>query len=367
MVANLSRALSRAGHETKTYMVDNPRGLRAVPSLAASAWNVRQARAVRQELESFGADVTHVHNTWFALSPSVIAAAHEVGPLVMTLHNYRLTCANATLFREGQVCERCVMGSPWNGLWLNCYREPVSSGLAAASIATHRRRDTWNRNVDLFFVLSQFAKEVFIRAGIEHDRMRVMPSHVDDPGERPSPPSHSDYVLYVGRISEEKGAVQLAETWHHRAPRGMRLVICGSGPLSSSLRQSGSIDIRGWTSPEEVKELMLGARALVVPSRWYEGQPIAILEAFASGLPVLGSRLGGVAELVGIQGEDWLCSPDSEEDWTRGFEMLASTAPDAASHIVRTDYLNNHTESVVIEQVVNAYEAAIDRRSIQAP
>jgi glycosyltransferase involved in cell wall biosynthesis len=359
VVENVATALSGVGWRVETFQADNPSGLAAVSAMARSVWNKDQAQALGQRISSLNPDITHLHNTWFALSPSVAEVAHRAGPVVMTLHNFRLTCANAMLFRAGDVCERCVSGTPWAGFWLNCYRNPVSSGISAANIAIHRKRDTWNQNVDRFFALSKFARDIFIRAGIEQDRIRVVNNHVADPGHRTEPPSQSDYVLYVGRISEEKGVTELVDRWNRYGPANLRLVICGDGPLASKLTASGGITMKGWTSPQEVTELMLNARALIFSSRWYEGQPLTILEAFASGLPVLGSRLGGVSELLEFLGPEWQPRQDDEDEWREGFRLLTTDAVDQASREVRSRFLASHTESVVANQLIAGYRSAI--------
>lgn len=359
MVANLVRSLGGSGVENIEYYTENPTGVATVPALVGSVWNRRQASGLSRVIDESHPDVTHVHNTWFALSPAVIAAAHERGPVTMTLHNFRVTCANASLYRAGAVCERCVQGSPLNGLLLNCYRDPISSAFAAASVMAHRRRDTWNRDVDRFFVLSEFARGIFETAGIDRDRMQVVNNFVADPGPRPTPPSDSDFVLYVGRLSEEKGVADLAERWGRFGPSDLRLVVCGEGPLRAGMQDIGNIELRGWADAGEVSRLMREARALVFPSKWYEGQPLVILEAFAAGLPVLGSRLGGIAELIGFLGSEWQPRHDVDEDWEEGFGLLSTTAVDPASAAVRQRYLRDHTETVVVGDIMDGYRNAI--------
>lgn len=360
VVENLIAALLRAGLQAETFESKNPSGIGALTALSRAVWNKQQSDALSRRIESVSPDVTHIHNTWFAMSPSVAEAAHRAGPVVMTLHNYRLTCANATLYRDGKPCERCVDGSPWSGFWLNCYRDPVSSGVSAANVWVHRRRNTWNANVDRFFALSNFAKEIFVRAGIERERLQVVDNHVADPGPRSSLPSESDYVLYVGRLSDEKGIADLAVRWSRLGPDDLELVICGDGPLRSTIRSTPGMTFKGWTSPQEVTDLMLNARALIFPSRWYEGQPLTILEAFASGLPVLGTRLGAIAELLEFLGPEWLPRSDSDEEWDRGFRMLGTNAVDDASRMVRRRFQERHSESAVIEQVLGGYKRAME-------
>lgn len=364
VVTSLTAALSKHGWRAESLLVDNPNGPATLGALPRAIWNRASAAALTERMRAFNPDVTHVHNTWFALTPSVVDAAHSHGPVVMTLHNFRLTCANATLYRAGDVCERCVTGNPWTGFWLNCYRDPISSAIAAANVSIHRRRGTWNSNVDRFFALSSFARDVFVRAGIDPSRIEVTNNFVADPGPRPSPPSESDYVLYVGRLAGEKGIAELADRWARFGPTSLRLVICGDGPLRPQLTEAPGIVVRGWSSPQEVVDLMMNARTLIFPSRWYEGQPLTILEAFASGLPVIGTRLGAVAELLGFLGPEWLADRDDDDEWQAVFELAASGIVDEASVAVRGRYLANHTESAVVRLVSEGYRQAIKAYSV---
>ena len=118
-------------------MAENPqRPGPAAASLLASAWNPAAARALRAEARRVRPDVAHVHNTWFALTPAVAAALDGAGvPVVMTLHNYRILCANASLYRDGRPCEDCVGSHPWHGVRHRCYRDSLASSTAVAATA----------------------------------------------------------------------------------------------------------------------------------------------------------------------------------------------------------------------------------------
>ncbi|MGH3579342.1 MAG: glycosyltransferase, partial [Mycobacterium sp.] len=143
------------GHEPEQLIVDNPAGsFRSAGRFALSAWNPLAARLVTQRVRSSRPDVAHVHNTWYSLTPSVVAAlAREGIPVVATMHNFRLACVNGLLFREGRVCEDCVGRLPWPGVVHRCYRgSGVQSGMVAASLVLHRGLHTWQRDVDRFVV-----------------------------------------------------------------------------------------------------------------------------------------------------------------------------------------------------------------------
>jgi glycosyltransferase involved in cell wall biosynthesis len=126
-------------------------------------------------------------------------------PVVQTLHNYRLLCPNALFFREGRVCEDCLgKAFPWPGVAHACYRESrPASGTVAAMLFAHRTLGTWKGAVDLYVALTEFARRKFVEGGLPSEKIVVKPNFVDpDPGMGQG---RGDYVLYVGRLSKEKG------------------------------------------------------------------------------------------------------------------------------------------------------------------
>lgn len=284
--------LREAGHEVQQVIAHNPDGaMAAAANLVFAPWNPTWTRRIRHRVEDFRPDVVHVHNTWFAMSPAVLrAVTHREVPVVMTLHNYRLTCANALLFRDGQICEECVGGSPWRAMRYRCYRgSRVQSAAAVATIALHRRLATWAEHVDRFIVLTDFQRDLMVRAGLAADKVVVKPNFVPDPGSRSAPPSASKVVLYVGRLSSEKGVDLLLEAWRRADTGDLELWVVGDGPNRDELERNppSRVRIEGPVSRGEVQSLMLRSRALVLPSRGYEALPTVILEAAAAGLGVV--------------------------------------------------------------------------------
>jgi glycosyltransferase involved in cell wall biosynthesis len=357
--------LRRAGHEVVPYVVENPtRAVSTGASLALSAWNPWSARRLRVAATRVRPDVVHVHNTWFALSPSILAPLDLAGiPVVATLHNYRLVCANAMLFRDGHACEDCVGIHPWNGVRHRCYRGSLAASTAAAgNIAVNRALGTWSRHVRLFLTLNEFARQRFIRGGLPAERIRVKPNFVPDPGPRQLPPSRSRTILYVGRLVDEKGVRQLLSAWRDLGATPLELVIIGDGPLRSVLEQQSPPGVRfeGSLSREAVQAWMLRARALAFPSLLYEGQPMTVLEAFAAGLPVLASRHGATAELLQAVSERWLVPPGEPSAWTRALGAVGSDdLVDAAGLRVRELYEQRFTERLGRRLLESAYQAAL--------
>jgi glycosyltransferase involved in cell wall biosynthesis len=316
--------LRGAGHEVTRHERFNPTTpLAAAGSMAVAISNPLAASAARRAVATFRPDVVHVHNTWFAMSPAVISAAHQIAPVAMTVHNYRLLCANGQMFRAGKVCSLCLEGSLWNGVIHNCYRDPVSSSIAAATIGVHRH-STWRSDVDVFLALSQFGARLLVQSGIPEEKVVVKDNFVADPGPRDIPTSRSDRILFAGRLSDEKGILELLANQRLFSSHGLRLMAAGDGPRRTEVETALGSNYLGLKTPSEVTELMLNSRALVLPSVWYEGQPRAALEAFAAGLPVLGSNQGAIGELLSGQGPGWSFSPSSK--WDEAISLVADDA-----------------------------------------
>jgi glycosyltransferase involved in cell wall biosynthesis len=296
VVADEVELLRQAGHTVEQWPLHPPgegrssqiqAGFRAVSSGSTRRW-------LRSRVRSFRPDVIHCHNLFPMLSPSVLRYDGEV-PILMTLHNYRLLCLPATLLRGGSPCEACVGRSVWRGVVHRCYRGSLlASGALATSLTVHRSRSSFSR-VSRYLAVSEFVRRKYVAAGFPARSIAVKPNFAWPAPRRRGP---GDYFLAVGRLSEEKGFGTAVEAWRRGVPA--RLVILGDGPLRHDLeaRAPANVEFRGVIPPEEVAGVVARARAVVVPSVCYEGSPRAVTEAFAAGVPVIGSRLGAIPEVV---------------------------------------------------------------------
>jgi glycosyltransferase involved in cell wall biosynthesis len=355
--------LRSAGHEVVQHVVENPAGnLAAAGTMALSAWNPLAARDVRRLAERMRPDVAHVHNTWFALSPSVVRALKQAGaPVLMTLHNYRLLCVNVLLFRDGRPCEDCVGALPWRGVWHRCYRDSAAASAAVAASVVTARASGWARDVDLFLVPSEFARERLVAGGLPRAKLRVKPHFVPDPGPRTTSPSASQMVLYVGRLSVEKGVNVLLEAWRSHAPKSLQLVVVGRGPLEEQLRSlaGSNVQFTGHLDPDEIRRRMLQARSLVFPSLAYETFGLVAVEALAAGLPVLASEGGSVSEVVSGLGSNWLAAASDADAWGRRLIRLADDrAVDVAGALGRRLYEERFSPMLALRNLEDAYQRA---------
>lgn len=317
--------LVAAGHEVVRYAATNEGGgADTLVALALAPWNPVQSRRLVDVIERESPDVMHVHNTWFKLTPAVIAGASRAGiPIVQTLHNYRWLCVNGEMIRDGAVCRDCVTTSRFAAVRHKCYRSSTPlSIVAAATGAVAERRGVWTDAIDRFIVLTPTAKESFSRWGFPDDRLVIRPHRIDDPGPREAPPSSSDTVVFVGRIGGNKGVRRLCEAWVAR-DRRLRLAIVGDGPLADELSGAyPSVDFVGRVEPRDVLRLMQQSRALVLPTESEEAFPLVVVEAMAAAMPVALSSIAVVKDYVAGISPELVFDIASRDDWERIFARL---------------------------------------------
>ena len=283
---------------------------------------------VAGRIREFRPDLVHVHNFFPQLSPSVYDAcrSHRI-PVVQTLHNYRLVCANALLFREGKACTECLgRDFLWPAVRHGCYRESrMGSAAVAAMIGIHRIRRTWTDRVDRYIALTDFARDLFAgQAGIPAERISVKPNSAPDPGMGNG---SGGYALYVGRFSVEKGIDTVLDAVNLGAGLGIPLKVAGGGPLQAGVEaahSAGKLEFVGFQDSGGVRDLMRNARVLLVPSHCFEGLPLVVPEAFGAGLPIIASRLGSLETLIEDGGNGLLVQPGDPAALIQAVSRLAA-------------------------------------------
>jgi glycosyltransferase involved in cell wall biosynthesis len=296
-----ARLLADHGHQVVAFTMDN-RTIGSMSRLkvaAATVWNRGAQRALQQVLHDTRPQIVHFHNTFPLVSPAAYTVVRGLGlPVVQTLHNFRLLCPNALFFRDRHVCEECLHRKvAWPGIRHGCYRgSRAATTTVAAMLAVHRSRRTWESEVDVFVALSEFARQKFIAGGLPGDRIVVKPNFLpQDPGQGPH---DGRFALYVGRLAPEKGVQTLLRAWQVLSP-SVPLRVVGHGPLDlGAARDTPGVEWLGAQPHERVLELLRDAALLIMPTECYENFPLTVLEAFATGAPVLASRIGSVTELV---------------------------------------------------------------------
>jgi len=266
-------------------------------------WSKSAYDEISQLIKHFKPDVAHFHNTFPQLSPSAYKACYDNGvPVVQTLHNYRNICPGAMLLRNGKSCELCLNGSifPINSLMHKCYRNSISATAPLAlMIANSRLNGAYKNYVTRYIALTEFAKDRFIRGGLESNKIAIKPNFLSIDSEAEL--VKGNYAVFVGRLSDEKGIRTLLTSWSEVT--NLKLKILGDGHLRSVLEEYAAksgidVEFMGFLPQKNVIKIVRKAMIQIIPSECYEGFPMSVLEAFACGTPVIASRLGSLQEIV---------------------------------------------------------------------
>jgi glycosyltransferase involved in cell wall biosynthesis len=227
-----------------------------------------------------------MHNVFPALGPRFLRwAIHRRAPLVMTVHNHRLFCTNGLALRDGETCELCFHRRlPWPALAYNCNDDRAKTAYHAIALAQIRSDDLYRRAVRRFIAPSPYIEAMLSRLGVPPAQRSMMLHPVLAPEEVQPDVVESD-VLYVGRLSEEKGVLQLLSA--AREMPDLRVLIAGEGPLAAEVSAAAHVlpNVRalGPVAYERVHALIAASRVCVVPSLCRESASMFALEAFFRG------------------------------------------------------------------------------------
>ncbi|HCN68262.1 MAG TPA: transferase [Candidatus Accumulibacter sp.] len=347
-------------HAVELYQKDNRDigGMSRLRLLTDTVWSRQTVADISGILGRARPDVIHVHNTFPLISPSLYWAAERAGiPVVQTLHNFRLLCPQAMFLRQESVCEDCLGRAPWRGVTRACYRGSVAqSAVLAGMVMTHRALGTWHNKVTRYIALNEFCRRKFVEGGLPAERVVVKPNFVDF---APPPAGERSEFLFVGRLSAEKGIRTLVDA-ALKLP-AVRFAVAGSGPEAGLLAAAANIRELGSLPSAAVRDRMVAARALVLPSIWYENFPRTLVEAFGCGLPVIASRIGALAELIedGVTG--FLFEPRDPDDLASKLRWAHSHPAEMArmGAAARAHYEAHFTANSNYQELMAIYDAAI--------
>jgi glycosyltransferase involved in cell wall biosynthesis len=348
------------GHAVETWFRSNDDvgGMSSLSLAWQTLWSDRTTQDLAQRVRRFQPDVIHAHNTFPLISPSLYWAAARAGvPVVQTLHNFRLMCLNGVFLREGRVCEDCQGRVPWRGVVRKCYRgSGVASAVLGGMLTLHREIGTYRDKVARYIALTDFCRNKFVEGGLPAARIVVKPNFVDLPA--PEVLARRG-LLFVGRLSVEKGVATLANAAALLPEAGLR--VAGEGPEAAVLDGKHGVVCLGSLPGDAVRQEMQAAVALVVPSICYENFPRTIVEAFATGLPVIASRIGALAELV-CEGETGLLfEPGNPADLAKKMAWALANPQSMAAmgRKARTQYEAEFSANVNYQQLTAIYQAVI--------
>lgn len=308
---SIGNKLMEEGHEVQYF------GLANKKNTAGNQWNIlvkaykdkkifnpysliysRSAKKKMKKLiKLYQPDVVHMNNITFDLTSSIVDACKEQKvPVIMTVHDPQLLCCNHMFYRlfEGQKCLECLDGNFKHCLHHKCLKNSKLKSYLAYKESLYTHQSHVYDYISYFVSPSSFLKNKFIEGGYPESKCIHLCNPLGKDFKSESVPEKKDYILYHGRISKEKGLDVLLQA----LPDDIHLIIAGTGPLVNQLPVRENVEYVGFQSGENLIKLIKEARFTIYPSVWYENCPISILESISLGTPVIGSRMGGIPELI---------------------------------------------------------------------
>ncbi|MGZ4561023.1 MAG: glycosyltransferase family 4 protein [Mycobacteriaceae bacterium] len=335
---------------------------------ARVVWSRASRQALADELRARRPDVVHVHNTFPLLTPSVLSACTDVGvPLVVTVHNYKASCASGAFFREGRICVECAEHSSMRAVQHGCYRDSRLATLPAVA-AGATLRHAWRHHVSAFILISGRQRQLLGDVGMTAERIFVKHHFVPEPPPMRITPEHA--VAFLGRVDEPKGARLLMRAWdtfRARSPfSALRLDVGGSGPLWDELARwaEGRPDVRllGVIAPDKCAVLLARSRAVLVPSEWEETFGLVAVEAMAVGTPPIAPAHGAFPEII-TDGRDGVLFRPHDPDGIADVLMEVDSHPSLYHRLGiagRTTYQRRFTADAGMDRLLDVYRFALE-------
>lgn len=380
---NTAELLRHKGHEVAFFALDNEKNepltfsrffpkkidyrnesfFNKLKSIKSFIFNQNAEKGLSDLLVVFKPDVAHVHLFLGGLTTSVIKILKEKNiPIVHTIHDYRLICPAYTfLDRKNNVCESCNDGFFLRCFFKRCSLEGRFSHSAILSIDAYYRKYVVDpvKLIDHFIFVSQFSKSKHEQFN-NYFNLKSSVLYNFCPGMFTRTNFRGDYFLFYGRLSREKGIELLIKT---AKSLKLKLKIVGSGPLSQELSSNsdGNIEFLGYKRGNELWNLIRNCSYVVVPSEWYENNPLTIIESFSFGKPVIGSNIGGISELI-QSNRGYLFDPKNGDSLSSAFKTAVSTSDSDYAKMSQNAFefaQFNFSEGVHYESLIKIYKNCI--------
>lgn len=323
--------------EYSKYFVDFPElsessTFTKIKNISNFFYNTDSVKKLETLIQNEKPDIVHIHLLFNGISVSILPLLkkHNI-PIVMTVHDYRLICPAYT-FRNGkeEICESCLK----NKRYIQCFTNKCSKGNLTNSLLLSLDsyfRDTFYNPldyIDKFIFVSKFSQSKHIEANIKYKEKSVhLYNFTSD--RRTNIEEKKNYLLYIGRISEEKGIQTLIKA--QQLVPNVDIKIVGTGPLLNDLKKNyPNVSFLGFKEGKVLEQLIKEAKFTIVPSEWYENNPLSVIESMMSGTPVIGSNIAGIPELIKDKHDGFLFQ-------TRNFNNLAEVIKEAIS-LSKEDY-----------------------------
>lgn len=304
-------------------------------------------KSISALIEKEKPDIVHINLVHRHITLSIIRAIKKYNiPIVYTVHDLNCVCPNHEMLVNGKVCELCLKGKYRNCIKQKCVKSStVKSALGAIEAINYKRMKIYD-DIDLYITPSYFYKKKLEESGIIHPEIVHIKNFLPLDTKFKNDNEDKNYLLYFGRISEEKGIITLLKAME-KLQNNTPLYILGTGALEEQVKEyikahnlEEKVKMFGFKSGDELKKFVAQAKCIILPSEWYENGPYAIMEAMSQGKPVIVSRFGGLPEIVEDQKTGFICNPFDSEDLKNCIEKVCNLTADEYKAMSNTAVLN---------------------------
>ena len=332
-------------------------------------YNKKAAYKLSSLINDFQPDLVHLHLFYGVLTSSILDTIRRAKlPCVLTIHDYKLICPVSTLSSNNQICTKCFGGHYLFCAINKCSRKSFSESLLLTFEAYFRNllKNPVNY-VDEFIFVSKFSMQIHLKW---NESLRYKCSHLynfvtDSRGLNFRTTKVDIDFLYFGRLSREKGLFTLVNVFKLN---GKNLKIIGSGPIEEDLRSlasnSSNIEFISHVSQVEILQFVARCRFVIVPSEWYENNPMSILESFSLGKPVIGAKIGGIPELIADSINGYLFESSSVAELSRAVDVSSKVSRDEYDSLslqARESYLNFYNDKIHYKKLISIYNKVMNK------
>lgn len=346
VVLNEKKMLEDNGHEVFIYTRNNDEIKRMnilgkLKLAIETIYSLKTIIEIKKVIKENRIDIVHVHNTFPLISPSIYKAAKECGvKVVQTIHNFRLLCPSATFTCKGKICEKCMNDGLRFSIKNKCYRSSTIQTLIIVLMLKVNKIIGSYDKVDAYIALTNFNKNK-LQHLIPNEKIFVKSNFVDINKEIIPFEKRKNQFVFVGRLDKLKGIDLLLKAW--KGIKDSDLIIFGTGPeeewCKNYIKENNLLNVKlmGFVSNEKVKKIITYSKALILPSQWYEGFPMTIVEAYSVGTPVIGSNIGNIGDLIIHNKSGWKFKPNCTDSLIKAVKEV-SDCTESTYNLYREHY-----------------------------
>lgn len=383
----LAKLLEEHGHEVAFFSMEHEKNIKTnnkeyfvkeidmngkdITKALKVIYNKENKKLMLKAIDEFKPDIVHINNFQRQLTASVIDAAKERNiPVVYTSHDLQAVCPASAMLCDGKICEKCLTGNKFNCAKNKCVKDSAIKSLLSSIEATYYKNKKFYNKIDVIVSPSNFVGNKIKSGGIE-TTIKTIHNFVDLNKFKKYKTTDEDYIFYFGRLSIEKGILNLIHAFSKQSKGN--LYIAGDGPEKENIidyikehKLEKRVKLLGFLNQDEVKSYISKSSFVVVPSIWYENCPYSIIETLAIGKPVVGAEIGGIPELIEDGKNGYLYKYDDVDTLTKLItklfkdKELREKMSEESLRLAKEKYNND----VYYKELISVYKELVGEKNV---